>query len=89
MHACSNSFVLFLTEYSLSTTDKHVAGDVNAQQLLECLSCICVLYGESIILLQYFAYVRELVSNTLYIIRPVPLAFLNFTEFLCFFSENT
>ena len=47
----------------LSTTGKSVFGDRSAHQVLDCLISIAVHYGESLIMLQYFAYARELVSQ--------------------------
>ena len=56
-------FVLSLADnwMPLSATQKYVVGDSHASQVLECLACIAVLYGEHIILLHYFQHLRELV----------------------------
>ena len=45
----------------LSTTKKAVYGDNNAEQVLDCLQCIAIIYGEQIILLQYITHIKELV----------------------------
>ena len=60
-----NKFDIYITlsEDELSTTGKSVFGDRSACQVLDCLISIAVLYGESVIMLQYFAYARELVSQ--------------------------
>ena len=43
----------------LSTTHVSVAGDEHAERVLDCLACVAVLYGEHIVLLQYFQHIRE------------------------------
>ena len=47
----------------LSTTHVSVAGDEHATRVLDCLVCIAILYGEHIILLQYFQHIREQVCT--------------------------
>ena len=43
----------------LGTTHVNVVGDLHAVRVLDCLACVAVLYGEHIILLQYFQHIRE------------------------------
>ena len=54
-------FILGIFGEELSTTKTHIIGDVHVCQLLECLSCIVILYGEEVILLQYFQHIKEMV----------------------------
>ncbi|XP_043478579.1 WD repeat-containing protein 81 isoform X1 [Leptopilina heterotoma] len=52
-----------IVEDSVSADDGDwttVSGDVNAAKILECLSAIVGLYGEQIVILQYFAHAAEL-----------------------------
>lgn len=42
--------------------DSRLAGDLNAVKVLECLTAMAGLYGEQMILLQYFAHMTELLS---------------------------
>lgn len=51
----------------MSTTKKSVLGDTNAEQVLECLQCIAIIYGEQIILLQYISHIKELVGSNIFI----------------------
>lgn len=47
----------------LSTTHVNVVGDEHATRVLDCLTCVAILYGEHIILLQYFQHIREQVRD--------------------------
>ncbi len=47
----------------LSASTHQLVGDRHAAQVLDCLACIVVLYGEHVILLQYFQHCKELVSS--------------------------
>ena len=40
-----------------------LAGDVNASKLLDCLAAVAVMYGEHVVLLQYFMHVKQLVRR--------------------------
>ena len=51
-----------LLDNELSTTKLCVYGDSNAEQVLECLQCVAIIYGEQTILLQYITHIKELVS---------------------------
>ena len=53
----------------LGLSEHHIVGDLHAEEVLECLSFIVVLYGEQVILLQYFQHTRELVR--IYTVKPL------------------
>ncbi|ELT99451.1 hypothetical protein CAPTEDRAFT_196137 [Capitella teleta] len=43
-------------------TRRPVVGDQQAQHVIECLSCVAILYGEHVILIQFFQFLREVVN---------------------------
>ncbi|KAM7343473.1 WD repeat-containing protein 81-like isoform 2-T2 [Cochliomyia hominivorax] len=45
-----------------TVSDARVVGDRSAARVLECLTTIAALYGEQVILLQYFPHISELVA---------------------------
>ncbi|XP_074657326.1 WD repeat-containing protein 81-like [Tubulanus polymorphus] len=46
----------------LSVCEKQLAGDSNASRVLDSLSSIATIYGEQVILLQYFPHIIDLIS---------------------------
>ncbi|CAL1537327.1 unnamed protein product [Lymnaea stagnalis] len=52
----------FVEEQNVSKTSRLVAGDINAQKILECIGFTVVLYGEQVILIQCLPNIIDMIS---------------------------